>query len=389
MPGVRQESNRQDEPGRSVTTNLSAVFLLLCWIALASTDVVCAQETASALEERTVTLTAAEEVWLAENRTVRVSFWLHPPIFHMKDGKVVGIAVDFLDKIAEVTGISFQYENELERFSDVLNGLREHEGPDLVAALMPTTEREKDILFTAPYFSSPRFIFTRDDAPFVSSMEALFDQNIAVVRDYVVHSTLAERYPTIDLLICDDNEEALRAVSMGEAFAFIGDMVATPAMINEFGLHNLKAACPSGLPDHPLSMAIRDDWPELRDIVQKALEAIPAAEKLAIMNRWSTVRFEHGISAADVLKWVGGPLGIALLALLAFVVWNRQLRREVHRRIAEVIESQEQFRELIEQSPLAIEIHSVDGKFLASNPAYSRITGLYGAELEADRKSVV
>lgn len=46
-------------------------------------------------------------------------------------------------------------------------------------------------------------------------------------------------------------------------------------------------------------------------------------------------------------------------------------------------ESEERFQALIEQSPLAIEIHSVDGKFLMSNPAYSRISGLHGTALEA------
>jgi PAS domain S-box-containing protein len=50
-------------------------------------------------------------------------------------------------------------------------------------------------------------------------------------------------------------------------------------------------------------------------------------------------------------------------------------------------QSEEQRRQLIEQTPLAIEIHSVDGKFLLSNPAYSRLTGLHGDELQAVKES--
>ena len=205
-----------------------------------------------------IDLTPEEKAWVSENHPIRVSFWNHPPFFYLKDGKVVGIAVDFLNQIEADTGLSFQYENRLDRFADVLEGLKDHNGPDLVGALMPTEEREKSILFTKSYFNSPRFIFTRDDAPFVSSIENLRGKNIAVVEDYVIHHTLVEKYPDLDLLICHDNEEALRAVSMGKAFAFIGDLVATPAMINEFGLRNIKAACPSGLPDHPLAMGIRE-----------------------------------------------------------------------------------------------------------------------------------
>jgi ABC-type amino acid transport substrate-binding protein len=236
-------------------------------------------------EKEKIEFTAEERAWLEQDHTIRVRFWQHPPYFYSKDGEVVGIAVDLLNAISENTGITFQLENRLDRFSGVLKGLREHEGPDLVGALMPTTERENSILFTIPYFNSPRFIFTRDDAPFISSIEHLSGKKITLVKDYVVHRNLVEKYPGIDLLISDTNEEALRAVSMGEAFAFIGDLVATPAMINEFGLKNLKAACPSGLPDHLLAIGIRNDWPELRDILSKALEAMPAHEKAAIINR--------------------------------------------------------------------------------------------------------
>lgn len=109
---------------------------------------------------------------------------------------------------------------------------------------------------------------------------------------------------------CSNNQSAgpeiipVRAVSMGKAFAFIGDLVATPAMINEFGLRNIKAACPSGLPDHPLAMGIRNDWTELRNIIDKALGSIPVAEKTAIINKWSSVTFDYGISPHDVKKWV-------------------------------------------------------------------------------------
>lgn len=337
------------------------------------------------LEKKGIELTPEERAWLDKHPAIRVSFWLHPPIFYMKDGKMAGMAVDLLNKITEMTGITFQHENRLDRFSDVLQGLREHkgQGPDLVGALMPTTERKKNILFTEPYFSSPRFIFTRDDAPFVSSIENLFDKNIAVVRDYVTHNTLVEKYPNIDLLVCDNNEEALRAVSLGKAFAFIGDLVATPAMINEFGLKNLKAASPSGLPDHPLAMAMRDDWPELRDIIDKALNAIPADEKAAIINKWSTVRIDYGIRPTDVLKWLLGVLGVASIIVLLFVTWNRQLGRKVRERTAELMDMRHYTDHLVQTANVMITSLDIHGNILNINPAGEKITGFSLSEIKS------
>ena len=166
------------------------------------------------------------------------------------DGKPEGIAVDFINEISERTGVKFHFVMDSPSFSSDLKKLITHTGPDMISTLMPTLERQKQILFTKTYMSSPRFIFTRDDAPFVASVEMLFGKEIAVVKDYVVHNNLAENYPGINLQIYNNNKQALKAVSLGKAFAFIGDIMSVPYMINEYGLKNLKVVAPSDLPEH-------------------------------------------------------------------------------------------------------------------------------------------
>lgn len=322
-----------------------------------------------------ITLTEKEQEWLKNNNTIRVSFWQHPPYFYLQDGIVIGIAVDLLNEISENTGIKFQYENKMHPFSSVLLGLKEHEGPDLVGAIMPTAEREKSILFTKPYINSPRFIFTRDDDVFISSMDKLLGKKVAVVNDYAVHKELMEKYPEIDLLVCTNNEEALRAVSLGKATAFIGDLVSTPAMINEFGLHNLKAACPSGLADHPLAMGIRDDWPDLQNIISKSLEAIPADEKAAIINKWTTVRIEYGMSPDKVMRWGFIFVGGIVLIIVLFSFWNRSLKRQVSKRTFELSDSEKRFRATFEQAAVGIAHVALDGKFLRLNQRFCDIVG--------------
>jgi len=321
-----------------------------------------------------VHLTPEEKAWLAQNHTIRVRFNQHPPYFYLKDDKVVGLAVDLLNKVSQYAGITFQQEGQ-SHFSDLLKGLIEHTGPDVVSAIMPTPKREEDILFTESFITSPRFIFTRDNAPFVSSIENLFGKKVAVVNGYVTHSYLAKNYPNINLLVYNTADEALRAVSSGKATAYIGDLISTPAIINEFGLKNLKAASPSGLPDHPLAMGVRNDWPELRDILDKALDVIPAAEKAAIINKWTTVKIEHGIRPIDTLKWVLIIVGTASGIVLIFVVWNKQLSSKVNERTSQLMETESRFRATFEQVAVGIAHVSLDGKFLRVNQKFCDITG--------------
>jgi signal transduction histidine kinase len=167
-------------------------------------------------------------------------------------------------------------------------------------------------------------------------LENLTGKTVAVIKDYLVHKELAENYPDISLVFCKNNKDALKAVSSGKAFAFIGGLLSTPLMINEYGLTNLKAAAPSKLQDATVAMAIRNDWPELRDIINKVLDAMPVDEKAAILNKWSSVRIEYGIRLADIFKWLLVVASGASSIVLLFVFLNRSLAKKVRERTVEL-----------------------------------------------------
>ncbi len=315
--------------------------VLLLWaavtyISLINVNVICAQETSPPKAEPTIVLTPDERAWLVQNHTIRVRVTDQPPYFYNKDGEPAGIAVDFLNTVSKRTGIKFHFVIPSPPFSEDLRGLIQHTGPDLFGTLTPTPEREKKILFTEPYVSSPKFIFTRDDAEFVSSMKNLSGKTVAVIKDYLVHKELAKNYPHIDLVFSKNNKDALRAVSSSKAFAFIGGLLSTPFMINEYGFRNLKAAAPSTLQDATVAMAVRSDLPELRDIMNKVFDAMSESEKAAIINKWSSVRVDYGIRPADVLKWILMVSGAASFLILLFVFWNRSLAKQVKERTADL-----------------------------------------------------
>jgi PAS domain S-box-containing protein len=337
-----------------------------------------------------VPLTDSEKAWLSKKHTVRVCATDHAPLMSYKEGKPIGIGADLLNAVTKRTGIKFEIAEPLDNFASSLKGLITHQGPDVIANLNPTRERKKVILFTKPHVSSPKFIFTRDDAPFVSSMASLSGKTVAVVKGYLTHKLLAKDHPDINLLICNNNKEALGAVSSGKAFAFIGSLLATSSMINDLGLSNLKASAPSSLPNAVVAMGIRSDWPELRDIMAKVFDAIPEHEKAAIINKWSTVKVDYGIKPGDVLKWVLGAAGAIFILVLLFVFWNRQLRVKVRERTAaldtEIVErrqseealkeSEKSLQRLMDQSPISIQVSNPDGSVSHVNPAFMALWGI-------------
>jgi PAS domain S-box-containing protein len=127
-----------------------------------------------------------------------------------------------------------------------------------------------------------------------------------------------------------------------------------------------------------------------RDILNKGLVAIPAAEKAAIINQWSSLKFDHGIRAAFVWTWVLivviGVSGILLL----FLLWTKSLKKQVQNRTFELYaanqslkaeisgrkragealaNSESKYRDLIDNSLLGVFDADLAGKFSFVNDA--------------------
>ena len=330
-----------------------------------------------------ISLTTEEQAWINKGHTVRVRVGDYPPTYFIEDGKPYGIAIDLLNEVSRRSGVAFQFIVPSPVFKEDLVGLLQHTGPDLLPTLQATPERETHILFTDAYFVNPRFIFTRDDAPFVSSIEELSGKTVAVENGFLVQKWLREKYPEITLLSFKNTADALKAISLGQAFAYIGPIRVTATLINKNGYVNLKASAPSSLPDGSAQMGIRNDWPELQSIINKVLNSIPPDEKSQIINKWAPIKFDHGISSDDMVKWILISVGFVLVILIAFTVWNWHLRRQVRIRTADVIDSEKRFRVTFEQAAVGITHVSLDGRFLRINKKFCDIVGYSHEEMLA------
>jgi signal transduction histidine kinase len=210
--------------------------------------------------------------------------------------------------------------------------MQKRQGPDLIATIMRTPERERIFSFSKDYIRSPWVIFSRSDAELFLGIDDLAGKALAVSRGTVVQERLESDYPEIRLLPLDTDEAALKAVSSGAADAYIGNLTLASYLILQNGFTNLKVAAPSPLGDHVFAMGSRKDWPELGNLINKALDTISQGEQAAIRNKWVSVRLEQGLRFADILKTVLVAAGGAACLLLFFVHWNRRLAKEVKER---------------------------------------------------------
>ncbi len=277
-------------------------------------------------------LSREEIVWLEKHPTIRVGGPRAFPPFHYfeKDGTVQGIASDYTNILMEKLGISV--EMLVDRpWPEVLQKANDRE-IDMIACAAKTADREIYLIFSHPYLSFPMVIISRKDAPFIGGLEDLHGKVVAVILEVSTYEWLMKDRIDITPRFVHTPLKALESVSLGDSDAYIGNLAASSYLIEKNGLANLKIAAPTTYGNYELYFAVRSDWPELVSIINKALAAMRPEQHSAIRNRWISVRYEYGLRAVDILKWVLLVACAAAALLTGIMIWNRKLKREVENR---------------------------------------------------------
>jgi len=265
-------------------------------------------------------LTAKEKQWLSQHKNIRLGLdidWL--PFERIdSDGRYSGMAADYIRLVENKLGIEFELTKQ--PWSKVIDMMEKRE-IDMLSCVLETDERKKYADFSQPYLSFRMVIVTLDTVTYINNLNELRNKKIAVVKNYATHELLKQNHPELELLLVENNTQALSAVSQGLAYAYIGNVAAIGHIIKEQGFSNIKIS--GETPYHyELSMAMRNDWPIFTGIIQKALNAISEADRDNIYNKWIKIEYEYQL---DYSKLINIFL-VIFVVLLVIIKRNRDLR---------------------------------------------------------------
>jgi len=274
-------------------------------------------------------LTDAEAGFIREHPTIRVGVdpEFIPYEFFDSDGVYKGIAADYLDLISAETGLTFEVARGL-TWSQAYEYAVEKK-LDLLPCISQTEQRKRYFLFSDAYIQFQRVIFVNKDDDGVHGLEDLYGKTVAVQRNSSHHSYLSD-YDQINLSLYENVEDALRAVSNGTEIAFIGNLATSNYLAKTNGITNLKYIPIETQESQSLYIAVRNDWPELVGIINKALAMIDEESKLEISNKWISV--ETSADYSRIIRIAGITGAVVLLVLLVSAFWIARLRKEIARR---------------------------------------------------------
>ncbi|MHA6195234.1 transporter substrate-binding domain-containing protein [Pseudomonas wadenswilerensis] len=279
-------------------------------------------------------LDAAEQAWIRQHPSVRlvINKYFAPLTFLDDKQQFRGITADLLEQVSLRTGLHFQII-EAESVAQMIQLVESGEA-DVIGALPYGGERARSLAFTRPYLTTPRVLVTSTHPEAPDSAEALEGKRLALIRGTPYAETLRREHPGIELVEVDDPLALMEHVAQGRADAAISTQINAAYFISRLFKDRLRIA--ALLDDSPATAAFavaRGDN-ELHAILEKTLLSIEPDEMTQLANRWRTNALISDNPWRNYRVLVLQILVVAGLAILAVVLWNRNLRRLVAQREA-------------------------------------------------------
>ncbi|MBP5966466.1 transporter substrate-binding domain-containing protein [Pseudomonas iridis] len=327
-------------------------------------------ENADLLGVQPVELDARERQWIRDNPKVTVASVQYPLyLFQDEHGHWSGLNIDVLKRVTAMTGLRFEHH---ESFSTDQMLERLESGQAEMSTTLAMSDERKVFLDFSHAFGGAGWVFVgRAGAPSVESLEQLATRVLVLPARHALENVIRREYPSIEIRSVKTYAEARALVESGEAYATIENEIG--AQLYPLGLLKVGALVEGKWEAEHL--AVRKGMPELLSILNKALEAFPAAELRAIRLKWL-----EGISPAPapslwqrIIEWGCWAAVVTGIFGLLSLVWNRRLtvvikqRRAAEKSLGDQLAFQ---HALIDSMPDPIFVRDLQGCLIMCNRSY-------------------
>jgi len=259
-----------------------------------------------------------------------MSEWESPPAFpplriYSKEG-IKGFSPDYLNLIGKKIGIHFQ----LVSMDFGVGDSKMQSGEIDMFQTFAIPKRLKFSIFTKSITEFKIIIITRNDAPFMDGISALRGKKVAVIKGIGVYNEVVNAYPDIERIEMSSMEALFKAVSESQAYATLSAPLFAGYLMRNYP--NLKIAGVADHPSLPYMYAVRKDFPELVNIINKVIASISREEHDAIFEKWCGVKLEYRPNWSETLKWAFAIGSFFIIILGISLFWNRRLAKEISER---------------------------------------------------------
>ena len=205
-----------------------------------------------------------------------------PPMEFVENGKRTGFDIELVEAIAKTMGKQVEWVDI--DFKGLIPGLISKRFDMAVSAIYITDERKKGVDFTDSYYAGGLVVMVKADNKTINKLADLDGKKVSVQVGTKSVSYLTEKFPKVQRVEVEKNQEMFNLVDIGRADAAVtGKPAAFQYVRTRPGLRVLDEQ----LTTEEYGMALRKDTPELTKAVNGAIAKLKAdGTYAAIVKKW-------------------------------------------------------------------------------------------------------
>jgi len=238
------------------------------------------------------------------------------PFEKISEGKHIGIANDVINHFNKQLPIPIKLVPTNSWQESI--SLAKSRQCDIFSLATETPDRLTYMDFTQPYMEVPVVIATKMDTLFINNIKDIKHKKLGIVKGYAIAEQLKREIPGINIVEVASIQEGLSRVESGELFGHIDNLMVIANLIqHDFtGVLKVSARLPDTL---KLSIATRNDQPQLKQIFDTLISNISDAELQKIYNKWVAVKQEQAFDYSLLKNFTVIILLLALAYLLHYL----------------------------------------------------------------------
>ena len=234
-----------------------------------------------------VPLDKQQRYWLHEKRELQLGASApdYPPFDMTVSGQdFEGLTADYAGILAKALNVSIKVKRFASR--DAAIQALEDGSIDVLGTSNGFEAANQNLLLSAPYAIDQPVLVTREGET-RSLSDGLAGLRLSMIYHYLPLDEVKALYPNAIIQSYPSTQNAINSVAFDQADVFLGDTISTHYMINKGYLKNIKMANFGKHEAHGFSFAVRRDNPQLLDMINATLLAVPNSERESIAKRWS------------------------------------------------------------------------------------------------------
>ncbi|SFH12419.1 two-component system, NarL family, sensor histidine kinase EvgS [Pseudomonas sp. NFACC45] len=241
----------------------------------------------SSVSDYSVSLGEADKNWLRRKGTLLLGASApdYAPFGITSNGRdYEGLTADYAQLLGQMLHVDVRVQRYASREAS-LQALRSGE-IDMLGTANGFEASDPELAMSQPYADDlPTLVARVEDSQDLPT--DLAGMRVAMLYHYLPTDTVKAFYPDAALQLYPSTLSAIGAVAFGQADVYLGDSISSNYLISKNYLNNVQLADFSRMEVQPFAFAVSRENARLLRIINAALQAIPASERMSILRRWS------------------------------------------------------------------------------------------------------